>query len=78
MAVIFAVLAKRASVKIRQGKIRDKGSLTLIERDEQTRRPKIPYPRGKPTEYYGNFSFGSAYLTKVVAASCGEFNPKRD
>ena len=37
MAVIFAVLAKRASVRIRQRGMRDKGSLTLIERENYTR-----------------------------------------
>ena len=40
------------------------------------RRPKIFYLSGKPTEYYKNFSFGPACLTKTVAASGGEFNPR--
>ena len=29
-------------------------------RKNKMRRPKISYPRGKPTGYFGNFSFGPA------------------
>lgn len=41
------------------------------------RRAKFTYPRGKPTGYYGKFSFGSPCLLKILVASYGEYTQKR-
>jgi hypothetical protein len=41
-------------------------TLEVRSTSNKMRRPKISYPRGKPTGYYGNFSFGPACAKKRI------------